>query len=112
MPPAQDLLLDIWIAMTYSHSGRRIEALQLIEMWEHLTAQRSIDSFPLAWVNADVGRVDRVFELLERAYQDHSPNLPWMLSMPHMLAQENLFSDPRFQDFCRRIGLQWQGSLA
>jgi tetratricopeptide (TPR) repeat protein len=49
----------------------------------------------------DAGDTGRAIDWLEKAYEEHDPNLPY-LGMP---LYDPLRSNPRFQDLLRRIGL-------
>jgi hypothetical protein len=49
-----------------------------------------------------LGNKERALELLERAYEEHDPWLPFDLAFPGL---DPLRSDPRFQNLLRRIGL-------
>jgi len=64
--------------------------------------QESAKAFDLAQVYAMLDDKDRAFQLLERAYQEHSSYLVFRIRDPHL---DGLRSDPRFQDLLRRIGL-------
>jgi hypothetical protein len=52
---------------------------------------------------AGLGDKDRAFELLERAFQERSPDIPWFLKAD--LRIDNLRSDPRYADLLRRARL-------
>jgi TolB-like protein/Tfp pilus assembly protein PilF len=63
------------------------------------------------WLPADIagnyamlGLNDKAISLLERAYEIHDPNLPYLL-YPNF---DNLRNDPRFQDLCRRMKLPYK----
>ena len=55
----------------------------------------------IAFRYLDAGDYDQAIYWLEKAYEEHDPNLPY-IGMP---IWDPLRSDPRFQDLLRRIGL-------
>jgi adenylate cyclase len=47
------------------------------------------------------GDIDNAMYWMEKDYEEHDPNLPYLLSPTN----DNLRNDPRFQDLCRRMNL-------
>ena len=60
-----------------------------------------VGAYGLAIPYIHAGDRDRAFEWLERAYDEHDPNMPY-LRAPEM---DFLRADPRFTDLMRRVGL-------
>jgi TolB-like protein len=52
-----------------------------------------------------LGDNDKAMYWLERAYENHDPNLPYVPLSPFW---DNLRNDPRFQDLCRRMKLPYR----
>ena len=59
------------------------------------------DNLNAAQYLALLGQADEAFAALERAFDEHSPYLPWINSIPDY---DGIRSDPRFQDLLRRLG--------
>jgi uncharacterized UBP type Zn finger protein len=55
--------------------------------------------------HALLGDNDKAMDWLERAYEDHDPNLPYV---PFSPLWYNLSDNPRFQDLCRRMKLSYK----
>jgi tetratricopeptide (TPR) repeat protein len=51
---------------------------------------------------ARAGDIERVIEWLEKAYEEHDNNMPYIGGNPHF---DLVHSDPRFQDLVRRMKL-------
>jgi tetratricopeptide (TPR) repeat protein len=100
--PGEDLLTDGWLAEAYVRAGKQAEVLAWIETWERLSAHRYVDGYYLAYLYAAVGNPDAALQSLSRAYEDHSPNMPFLNVDPPF---DPLRSDPRFRDLVRRVGL-------
>jgi serine/threonine protein kinase/Tfp pilus assembly protein PilF len=60
-----------------------------------------VSPYHLANLYLHAGDRDRVFEWLEKAYEEHSRNMPYIA-----LHFDSLRSDPRFQDLVRRVGIR------
>ena len=58
-------------------------------------------SYALAHLYAHAREKDRVIEWLEKAYEAHDNNLPYLRAFDLDLVRD----DPRFQDLVRRVGL-------
>ena len=60
------------------------------------------DSMTMVKIYIGTGEYDKVFEFLEKAYQERNGGLVWLKISPEF---DNIRSDPRFQDLLRRMGL-------
>ena len=85
----------------YAIVGRKQDAEQVIlELEQRSKQKRYVPSFYVAFIYANLGKLDDAFRWLERGYQEHDSGLielkgyfgPWK-------------SDPRFGDLRQRIGL-------
>ena len=63
-----------------------------------------VRSLVIASGYAMAGDVDNAMYWLEKAYQEHDPNLPYLL-WPHY---DSLRDDPRFQDLCQRMNIPYK----
>jgi tetratricopeptide (TPR) repeat protein len=86
----------------FQTSGMRGYWQEQLKFFSRAPKQQSAKAFDLAQIYAMLGDKDRAFQLLERAYQEHSSYLILRIRDPHL---DGLRSDPRFQDLLRRIGL-------
>ena len=88
------------LARAYAMSGRRAEALKLLD---GLLSNRTFFSpFWVAEAYVGLGDKDRAFEWLERGVQEHDVTTPIMNVCPLC---DPLRSDPRFSKLVRRMGL-------
>ena len=90
------------LAHAYAISGRRTEALRVLDQLQALSRKGRVDSGMFAMVYAGLGEKNRAFEWLEKGFNErpsmveYAPVLPWLAP---------LHSDPRFQEFLRKMGL-------
>lgn len=91
-----------WLGRIYALTGRRKEALQIIDELRQKSQRTYIDPTFIAPIYIALGEKDRGFEWLERAYNERSPNL---LSLKLEAAYDPIRSDPRFADLVRRVGI-------
>ncbi len=87
----------------YGMSGNKSEALKLLDQLKRLNKQHHTQ---IPWENwlfvyVGLGEHDKAFELMEKAYKE-GLSVKRLLDTPYV---DPLRSDPRFQDFQRRIGL-------
>ena len=64
--------------------------------------QSYVSAYDIAVIHQGLGDKDRVFEWLEKAYQERNADLVHIRGDPRL---STLQSDPRFQDLIKRIGL-------
>jgi len=90
------------LATAYAHSGRRKEALRLID--ELKQRQRTSYVPASAFLNPylALGDYDQAFFWFERAYREKSAILLWLKVHPFFDPVRN---DPRFKDLVHRVGL-------
>ena len=62
-----------------------------------------VSPYMIATVYAGLGDKDRAFEFVTKAYNEKSTDLAYFLKVD--LRMDTLRSDPRFQDFLRRMNL-------
>ena len=83
-------------------SGKRAEALKLADDLENQSQKRYVSPMWMADLYVSLGDKDRAFEWLERGYQEHDVNTPWLKMCPRC---DPLRPDPRFASLVRRMGL-------
>jgi DNA-binding SARP family transcriptional activator len=96
---AQALVL---LGHTYAVSGRRGEALKVLDELSELSKRRYVSSYRVAAIHLGLGEKERAFEWLERAVEERDSWLAWLKVDPVL---DDLRSDPRFSDLVRRVGL-------
>ncbi len=89
-----------FVGFLYAVSGRRSDALRVIERMRRLSAQQYVDPYNMAIPYAGLGDRDNAMRLLTKAYQERSAEMPQVNVEPFF---DNLRSDPRFQDLERRL---------
>jgi eukaryotic-like serine/threonine-protein kinase len=90
------------LGWVYAVSGRRSDALRIAEEFKDLSLHAYVDSYSIAMIYAGLGEKNRAFQWLEKAYEEHSSNMPFLAADPFWYG---LRSDPRYQNLLRRIGL-------
>jgi DNA-binding SARP family transcriptional activator len=92
----------VLLGHAYAVSGRRKEALKVLDELRELSEQRYVSSYRVAAIHLGLGETERAFEWLERAVEEHDAWLVWLKVDPVLDA---LRPDPRFADLLRRVGL-------
>jgi TolB-like protein/Flp pilus assembly protein TadD len=84
--------------MVYARAGRRQDAVVLLERLKKRPG--NLDAYNVALIYDGLGDNDRTMAWLERAYGEHSAQLPGLRIETW---SDSLRSDPRFQDLLRRM---------
>jgi TolB-like protein/DNA-binding winged helix-turn-helix (wHTH) protein/Tfp pilus assembly protein PilF len=92
-----------WQAAVYGRSGHAEQARRALAKLEQLPDSRAYRSAALLIAYSGMGQRDRVIELLQKAYSEHS-NAVVLIKVDPMY--DPFRGDPRFQDLLRRLGLQ------
>jgi DNA-binding SARP family transcriptional activator/Flp pilus assembly protein TadD len=92
----------VLLGHTYAVSGRRREALKVLDELSELAQRRYFSPYRVAAIHLGLGETDRAFEWLERAYEERDSWLVWLKVDPVL---DGLRSDPRFTNLLRRVGL-------
>jgi TolB-like protein/Flp pilus assembly protein TadD len=90
------------LAYAYARSGRRNEAEEILEDLKNRSNNGFSNASEIALVYVGLDETDQAMTWLQKAYEERFN--PSVLLRPCF---DPLRSDPRFQDLCRRIGLNW-----
>ena len=90
------------LAITYAKMGRRNEAERVLNEVKTFAATHYVAGEAIAKICVALKDNDSAFQWLERAYQEHSGSLHGIAVRPEF---RPLYSDPRFADLLKRIGL-------
>jgi tetratricopeptide (TPR) repeat protein len=88
------------LAFAYAVSGRKTEALKILDKLKNGSNNRPSYAADIALVYAGLNEKDQAFAWLEKAYEERFN--PSILVRP---AFDVLRSDPRFQNLLHRLGL-------
>jgi len=86
----------------YAGSQKKQEAIKMVRQLDELAKRRYVSSYEVAAIYVALGDNERAFQLLEKAYKEHSFHLVYLNVWPQF---KSIRPDPRFQDLVRRIGL-------
>jgi eukaryotic-like serine/threonine-protein kinase len=95
-------LIKAELGYAFAKSGRREEALRVLDELQRSPGQRRASAFHLALVHIGLGENDRAIELLENAYNERAERLVWLRADPRF---DPLRLDPRFNEILRGMGL-------
>jgi TolB-like protein len=98
----ENQLVASGLGWVYAVSGRRADALKIAKEFKDLSSHAYIDFYQFAAIYAGLGDKDESFRLLEKAYEEHSSNMPFLAVDPFWYGMR---SDPRYADLLHRIGL-------
>ena len=90
-------------AVAYSRSGHPAEADRALAKLEQISSSRADRTASLLIAYSGTGQKERVIELLQKAYSEHS-NAVVQIKVDPMY--DPIRSDPRFEDFMRRLGFE------
>jgi TolB-like protein/Tfp pilus assembly protein PilF len=103
---ARALDSDPWVLALIGHadaaSGKRDEALKIVDQLRAISKQRYVPAYGFAIIYAQLGEKDEAFRWLEKSNQDRGTDLGRLIVDPLV---DSLRSDPRFTDLMRRVGL-------
>ena len=90
------------LVRAYARTGRRTEALRLLDELKRRQQTGYIPSAALVNAYLGLGDNEQTFSWLERAYKEHSPILQYIKVHPFF---DPLRGDPRLADLVRLVGL-------
>ncbi len=92
-----------YLGHTYALVGRRGDALKVIDELQEFSKQGYSLALEFALVYTGLGDKEKVFEWLDRAYEEHDDGLSGIKVSPEW---DNLRSEPRFTVLLKKIGLE------
>lgn len=95
----EDTSVPIYLAYAYAMSGKRNEALALLDKLK--TTKEYVSPGELAILYAGLGNKEEAFAALDRAYNEHDPQMQYLKIEPHY---DSLRSDSRFAELLRKVG--------
>jgi len=95
-------LMKAALGHAYAKSQKKDEANTILGELSELSRQEYVSSYEVATIYVALGDNERAFQLLEKAYAEHSFHLVRLNVSPHFKA---ISSDPRFQDLVHSVGL-------
>ncbi len=90
------------LAYAYARTGKRPEAEKILRNLLEQSKTSYVSPYMIATIYAGLHDNERVFEYLEKAYAERSPDLSYFLKAD--LRMDSLRSDRRFQDLAKRMG--------
>src|SRR5215472_15958264 len=91
------------LAHAYAVIGKKAEAQKILRDLEQRTGNGYVSPYLLATIYAGLGKKDRAFELLQKAFEERNLDLSWHWNADIRI--DNLRSDPRFAELSRRSGV-------
>jgi tetratricopeptide (TPR) repeat protein len=99
-PDQAELLADQGVLYAYTNKRREAE-----ELMEAITTNRKISEdgkrIGLLYIHAALGNLDEAFAILMKQAETHA----WPTLIKSEPVFEQIRKDPRFSDFCRKVGL-------
>ena len=92
-----------WKSAVYGRSGHWEEARRALAKLERISGSRADRTVTLLIAYSGTGQKERVIELLQKAYSEHSNAVTQIKVDPIF---DPFRGDPRFQDLLRRVGLE------
>ncbi len=93
---------DFLLGYLYALSGERDKAVQILHSLIDKKKTHYYSSANIAMVYAGLGETDKVFEWLEKAYDEHDCGLIDFIGNPHL---KHLHSDKRYKALQKKMGL-------
>ena len=91
-----------YLGWIYASSGRRTEVLTVARQFKDFSAHAYVDFYYLASIYAGMGDKDEAFHWLEKAFEEHSANMPYL---GVDLFWDKIRPDPRYTALVRRVGM-------
>jgi DNA-binding winged helix-turn-helix (wHTH) protein/tetratricopeptide (TPR) repeat protein len=89
--------------MGYAHAiaGQRAEAENLLGILKDISLRTYVSPYSMVVINLALGRLDRVFDLLEQLFEERNDWLVWLKVSPEL---KILHDDPRYKNLLARVG--------
>jgi tetratricopeptide (TPR) repeat protein len=91
------------LGYSYARAGRTPEAQAILNKFQEARKQRYVSPFMIALLCAGLGKTDEAIDWLNKAFEEHDPQLIWVHLDPQF---ESLHGDPRFADLLRRMNVK------
>ena len=98
----QSPLMKAGLGRTFAYSGKKSEALKILQELQHLAEERYVSPFELASLHFALGQTDEGFRMLTTAFQDRCFELICLRVDPRW---ESLRGNPRFNRLVEQLGL-------
>jgi TolB-like protein/Tfp pilus assembly protein PilF len=95
-------LMRAALGRAYAESQKKDEASEMLNELNELAKRQYASAYELATICVALGNNEQGFQLLEKAYAEHSFHLVNLNVSPQF---KSVRSDPRFQDLVHRLGL-------
>jgi eukaryotic-like serine/threonine-protein kinase len=92
-----------FIGYALAASGRKKEALEMLDRLEELSRERFVGAFDKAVIHLGLEADDRMFDYLERAFDEKES---WLAMLNTLPLWDSVRSDTRFVALVRRVGFQ------
>jgi TolB-like protein/Flp pilus assembly protein TadD len=96
------------IGHVYGITGRREEALKMLERMNAVAKSRYVTPYGVALVYASINDKEKAFEYLNKAFEEKSNWLVWLKQDPRW---EPIKNDSRYQELVSRVGLLQKSPL-
>ena len=90
------------LGYAYARAGRRDEAQAILSKFQETRKQRYVSPFMIALLCAGLDKKDEAIEWLNKAFDEHDPQLIWVDLDPEL---EVLHADQRYIDLMQRMGI-------
>jgi serine/threonine-protein kinase len=87
----------------YGWAGRNQGARSILRKLENVAMGAYVSPLCWAWVHMGLGEAEEAFQWLERAVEEHDPQIVHLSAKP---MYDNLRNDPRFRELLRRLSLE------
>lgn len=89
--------------MGYAHAlaGQKAEAENLLSILKDISLRDYVSLYSMVVIHLGLGRMERVFELLDQLYEECNDWLVWLKVSPEL---QPLHGDPRFKNLLARVG--------
>ncbi len=96
------LAFEAWLGYTYVLSGEKEKAKHILNELLEKKKEHYVSSTCIAIIYISLKENDKIFEWLEKAYEEHDTFLLYINSLPE---SDSVHSDPRFKALLKKIGL-------
>ena len=100
-------LMKAALGRAYAESQKKHEANEMLNELNELAKRQYASAYEIATIYVALGNNEQAFQLLAKAYAEHSFHLVNLNVSPQF---KSVRSDPRFQDLVQRIGLSRSAS--